>query len=134
MKKLFKMILVNALSLWIIDVLFISIHFTDTTTLIVTAAVLGFLNSTLKPFLKVISLPLNILSLGLFSLLINGLVFSLALNIGGGYVSNLQLSLQLFYRLQIVDLIHFWTINSNEDIGYLFFKRERFKANCRISW
>ena len=52
MKKLFKMILVNALSLWIIDVLFISIHFTDTTTLIVTAAVLGFLNSTLKPFLK----------------------------------------------------------------------------------
>ncbi len=89
MKKLFKMILVNALSLWIIDVLFISIHFTDTTTLIVTAAVLGFLNSTLKPFLKVISLPLNILSLGLFCLLINGLVFSLALNIGGGYVSNL---------------------------------------------
>ena len=89
MKKLFKMILVNALSLWIIDVLFISIHFTDTTTLIVTAAVLGFLNSTLKPFLKVISLPLYILSLGLFCLLINGLVFSLALNIGGGYVSNL---------------------------------------------
>ncbi len=86
MKKFFKMIVVNVFSLWIIDLLFRDIHFANITTMIVTAMILGLLNSTLKPFLKVIALPLSILTLGLFSLLINGLVFSLALHIGGGYV------------------------------------------------
>lgn len=88
MKKFFKMIVINVFSLWIIDMLFHDIHFANMTTVMMTAIILGLLNSTLKPFLKFISLPLSILTLGLFSLLINGFVFFLALHIGGGYVGN----------------------------------------------
>jgi putative membrane protein len=90
MKKFLKMVLINALSLWIITVLFKrTIYFSSTMSLIVTAAVLGLLNSTLKPILKFISLPFSILTLGLFSLLINGFVFWLALYLGGGQVSSI---------------------------------------------
>ncbi len=88
MKKFFKMIVINVFSLWIIDALFRDIHFANMTTVIMTAIILGLLNSTLKPILKFISLPLSILTLGFFSLLINGLVFFIALHIGGGYVGN----------------------------------------------
>lgn len=38
------------------------------------AAVLGLLNLLVKPFLVLITLPVNLLSLGLFTLVINGLV------------------------------------------------------------
>ena len=38
------------------------------------SAVLGLLNLLLRPFLLIITLPVNILTLGLFTLVINGLV------------------------------------------------------------
>lgn len=43
-------------------------------TVLGAAAVLGLLNLLVKPFLILITLPVNILSLGLFTLVINGLV------------------------------------------------------------
>jgi putative membrane protein len=39
-----------------------------------SSAVLGLLNLLVKPFLIIITLPVNLLSLGLFTLVINGLV------------------------------------------------------------
>lgn len=46
-------------------------------TAIVAAAVLGLLNLTVRPVLNVLSLPINILTLGLFSLVINGIIISI---------------------------------------------------------
>jgi putative membrane protein len=42
--------------------------------MIVGAAVLGLLNVTLKPLLILLTLPLNLLTLGLFTLVINGVI------------------------------------------------------------
>jgi putative membrane protein len=42
------------------------------------AAVLGFLNATLGPILKLLTLPLNCLTFGLFSLVINAVVLMIA--------------------------------------------------------
>ncbi|MEE9591310.1 MAG: phage holin family protein, partial [Thermodesulfobacteriota bacterium] len=38
------------------------------------AAVLGILNATIRPILLILTLPLNILTLGLFTFLLNGLL------------------------------------------------------------
>jgi putative membrane protein len=46
-------------------------------TVLGASAVLGLLNLLLKPFLLLITLPINVLSLGLFTLVINGGVLSL---------------------------------------------------------
>ncbi|MFM1912450.1 MAG: hypothetical protein RIR51_288 [Bacteroidota bacterium] len=41
------------------------------TTAFIVALVFGFLNAVIKPIIKIISLPITILTLGLFSLVIN---------------------------------------------------------------
>lgn len=43
----------------------------------VIAVVLGVINAVVKPVVKILSLPVNILTLGLFSLVINGLMIEL---------------------------------------------------------
>lgn len=45
---------------------------------IFTALVLGILNATVKPVLKVLSLPVNLLTLGIFGLVVNAFVLGLA--------------------------------------------------------
>lgn len=45
---------------------------------LIFALVLGVLNALLKPILLLLTLPLNILTLGLFTLVVNGIVFWLA--------------------------------------------------------
>ena len=45
---------------------------------IFTALILSLLNASIKPILKLLSLPLTIISLGIFSLFINAFVLELA--------------------------------------------------------
>ena len=45
---------------------------------IFTTLVLGILNATIKPVLKVLSLPITVLTLGIFSLILNAVVLELA--------------------------------------------------------
>jgi len=46
--------------------------------LMIGAAFLGFLNATLRPILKLLTLPLSCLTLGLFSLVVNAVVLWIA--------------------------------------------------------
>lgn len=45
---------------------------------VVLALVLGLVNTFVKPILKILAFPINIVSLGLFSLVINGVLILLA--------------------------------------------------------
>jgi putative membrane protein len=45
--------------------------------LFVAALVLGFLNAVLKPFLVLITLPITLLTLGLFYFILNAMLFAL---------------------------------------------------------
>lgn len=44
-------------------------------TAVIVSACLVFLNMVVKPIISILTLPLNILTLGLFSLIVNGLFF-----------------------------------------------------------
>jgi len=50
---------------------------TDPVALLVAALLLGILNSVLRPLLILLTLPINILSFGLFIFVINGLILYL---------------------------------------------------------
>jgi len=52
---------------------------------LVTALVLGLINAVLRPILILLTLPLNILTLGLFTLVINALLIMLASTIVPGF-------------------------------------------------
>jgi putative membrane protein len=51
----------------------------------VLAVVLGLINITLKPILTILTLPLTIITLGLFSLVVNALLILLAAAIVPGF-------------------------------------------------
>jgi putative membrane protein len=53
-------------------------------TALVFALVLGILNAFLRPILLLLALPLNLLTLGLFTLVVNAIVFWLAAVLQGG--------------------------------------------------
>ena len=44
-------------------------------TLAVAAAIIGLINTFIKPFIILLTLPINVISFGLFTLVINGVIF-----------------------------------------------------------
>ena len=68
---------ITALSLWVASHIFRGIRFESTSALVVSALLLGFANAIVKPLLIVLTLPLTLLTFGLFLLVINALVLLL---------------------------------------------------------
>ena len=52
---------------------------------LLAAAVIGLINAVIKPLLILLTLPINILTLGLFTLVINAIVFLLAAKLVSGF-------------------------------------------------
>jgi len=55
---------------------------------LVLVVVLGFFNILIKPILLILTLPINILTLGIFTLVINAVVLQLAIRFVPGVASN----------------------------------------------
>jgi putative membrane protein len=68
---------VNTLSLWVADALFAGIAFDDTETLFLSGLLLAIVNAFVKPVLMLLTLPLTLVTLGLFILVINALMLLL---------------------------------------------------------
>ncbi len=68
---------IMSLSLWVASHLFHGLSFSSKSSLLVSALMLGFANAILRPILIVLTLPLTVLSLGLFLLVINALMIML---------------------------------------------------------
>lgn len=71
-------ILATTLSLLVVDIIFSGVSIANFPAALIAAASIGIVNAGIKPIISLLSLPLNILSLGAFSLVINGLCFWLA--------------------------------------------------------
>jgi putative membrane protein len=70
--------LLNALALLAVTYIIPSIHIRGFGTALVIALVLGLINTLLRPVLVLLTLPVTILTLGLFLLVLNALLFQLA--------------------------------------------------------
>jgi putative membrane protein len=69
---------INAAALWVANALFSGVRIHGWWAYIIGAAVLGLANAVIKPILALITLPLIILTLGLFLLVINIAMIALA--------------------------------------------------------
>jgi putative membrane protein len=61
------------------------IHVASLGTLALSALVLGLVNAIVRPILVVLTLPITILTLGLFYLVVNGVAFTLAAALVPGF-------------------------------------------------
>ncbi len=68
---------ITAVSLWVASHVFSGLKFHSTGALVVSALLLGFANAIVKPLLIVLTLPLTLLTFGLFLLVINALMILL---------------------------------------------------------
>ncbi|WP_326538054.1 phage holin family protein [Pseudorhodoferax sp.] len=76
---------ITALSLWVASHIFRGVKFDSTGALVVSALLLGFANAIVKPLLIVLTLPLTLLTFGLFLLVINALVILLVAALVKGF-------------------------------------------------
>ena len=68
---------ITALSLWVASHIFKGIKFESASSLVISALLLGFANAIVRPLLIVLTLPLTLLTFGLFMLVINALMILL---------------------------------------------------------
>jgi len=93
-------------------------------TALFAAALLGILNAFFRPVLIILTLPINILTLGLFTFVINALLLMMASGVIGGF--EVHGFWAAFFGSLVISLVS-WLLSSfiNEQgrIGYIDLKR-----------
>jgi len=86
MRRILIKWIINSLAILIVTYIVKGIQVASPITAIVVALVLGIINTFLRPFIILITLPINIFTLGLFTFFINGFLFYLVSKIVKGFV------------------------------------------------
>ncbi len=77
---------VVALGLWLASQIVPGVEIRSTGSLIAAALLLGIVNAFVRPILVILTLPITLLTLGLFLLVINGLMIELVSHFLNGFV------------------------------------------------
>jgi putative membrane protein len=83
--RLLLRILLNALALFVADYFIEGIALSGVTATILAGLVLGLVNALVKPVLFVVTLPLTLVTLGLFLFVLNGLCLGLTAALVPGF-------------------------------------------------
>lgn len=93
-------LLLSAVAVFVAANILPGVEVENFTTALIAAIVLGVINAFLRPILVILTLPINLITLGLFTFVLNALLILLAANIVSGFhvdgfISALILSLVL---------------------------------------
>lgn len=109
MKTLIRAIIITILSILFLSWLIPAVSVTNTVTLILAGVVLAVLNTFVKPLLKLLVLPINLLTLGLVGWLINLLMIYLAMWLVPGFsiseINLLGMQLNQFWSVVFVSVV-----------------------------
>lgn len=106
MRNMLIRLFINAAALWFTDVLFDGIYFESTGALVGAAIIFGILNTFIKPVLIIFTLPINLLTLGLFTLIINGIILELTnFFVDSFYISGFGVAILAAIVISIVSVI-----------------------------
>jgi len=77
--------LINTVALFAVPYIMRTVYVQDLGTALIAALVLALVNTLIRPILVLLTLPVTLLTLGLFIFIINGLMFWLVANMVGGF-------------------------------------------------
>ena len=101
-------LIINTISIFAVSYILSGIHVDSFVTALVVAVILALLNATLKPLLILITIPLTIITFGLFLLVVNVLVlYAAAALIGGFQIDGFWWALLFSFLVSIVNGILF---------------------------
>ncbi|HXN05764.1 MAG TPA: phage holin family protein [Nitrospiria bacterium] len=112
--KIFLRWLINAVGILFASRLIEGIHIDNVTTALVAAGLIGIINLLIRPFIIILTLPINILTLGLFTFVINGSIFYLIGNtVKGMAVDNFWAALLGAFLVSLINGIAHLLIKSS---------------------
>lgn len=115
--RLILRILINAVAIWLAAYLLSGLSFEGSVwNLLIVAIIFGLVNALIRPIVKLLTLPINIMTLGLFTLVINALMLILtvwlsgSLSLQGGFFENIWTALLGAIIISIVSTIASWLL------------------------
>lgn len=108
---------ITAFALWLASRIFKSMKFDGTGSLVLSALLLGFANAVVKPLLIVLTLPLTLVTFGLFLLVVNALVLLLVAAVVPGFrIKGFWTALFASMFISLVSIV-FGALVSTQDPG-----------------
>ena len=83
--KIILKLAANVIALYLVAYLVPGVKFDSFSTLLIASLVIGLINTFIKPLVKLLTLPINMMTLGLFTLVINIALLLLAALIVPGF-------------------------------------------------
>ncbi len=124
MRVFFVRLIINILALGAADWLVDGIYVDSYGTLIWTAIVVGILNTLIKPILFLLTFPLTLFTLGLFTFVINGFILWLAGELVSGFhVVNLGAGILGAIVVSGVSFFMNWVLNDRKKVEVRFYHR-----------
>lgn len=119
MIKLLARIVINAIAIWLTAYFLEGLNFEGSIwELMIVAIIFGLINAVIKPILKLLTLPITILTLGLFTLVINALMLILTVGISGslsfgdvGFFQSLLVALIASIIISIISTVLNWFVD-----------------------
>ena len=105
--------MLNALALMVVAYLYSGVEVAGFFPALIAALVLGLVNAIIRPILIILTLPINILTLGLFTFVINALLFWFVAEIIKGFtVSGFMAALIGSVLYSLITLLTSWLVFS----------------------
>ena len=113
--KLILRILINAVAIWVTSMLLSGLDFSgNALNLILVAVLFGLINAIIRPIVKLLTLPINVMTLGLFTLVINTVMLLLTvwlsdtLSLSGGVFENFLTAFVAAIIISLISLVLSW--------------------------
>jgi putative membrane protein len=107
--------LLSALAVWVVSYVVPGFHVSGVFAALIAALVIGFVNATLGLFLKIVTFPLTLLTLGIFWLIINAMMLELASAIVPGFhIDSFASAFWGAIVLSLVNMLFRWLAGTSE--------------------
>ena len=113
--KLIVRILINVFAIWLTSYLLAGLNFSGgLVNLIIVGLIFGLVNAFIRPIVKLLTLPINLVTLGLFTLVINTLMLMLtvwisdSLSLTGGLFENFLIAFVAAIIISVISTILSW--------------------------
>ena len=128
MNGIFLRWLISTISIIVTAYLIGGIHVTGFFSAFFAAAILGILNAFFRPVILILTLPINVLSLGLFTFVINALLLMMVSGVIAGFtVDGFWWALLGSLLISLVSWLLTSLINERGHVQHIDFKRLKHK-------
>ena len=110
-------IFINAVAIWAASLVLTGLDFQGNLgNLILVALIFGLVNALIRPIVKLLTLPITILTLGLFTLVVNALMLMLtaalssSLNLTGSFFENFLTAILGAIVISLVSIVLSWVL------------------------